>query len=82
MLLGNSCAVSGTGFFVSQRMIDENNGWPFHLLTEDIQFSVHCVINGHKIGYCDRAIVYDEATYLVQPILEPAVALGKRVFSG
>lgn len=60
MLLGNSCAVSGTGFFVSQRIIDENNGWPFHLLTEDIQFSVHCVINGHKIGYCDSAIVYDE----------------------
>ncbi|MET0015700.1 glycosyltransferase [Oscillibacter sp.] len=60
MLLGNSCAVSGTGFFVSQRMIDENDGWPFHLLTEDIQFSVNCVISGHKIGYCDGAIVYDE----------------------
>ncbi len=60
MLLGNSCAVSGTGFFVSQSVIDENNGWPFHLLTEDIQFSVNCVISGHKIGYCDRAIVYDE----------------------
>ena len=60
MLLGNSCAVSGTGFFVSQHVIDENHGWPFHLLTEDIQFSVNCVINSRKIGYCDRAIVYDE----------------------
>jgi cellulose synthase/poly-beta-1,6-N-acetylglucosamine synthase-like glycosyltransferase len=60
MLLGNSCAVSGTGFLVSDRLIEENGGWPFHLLTEDIQFSVNCVIAGHKIGYCDRAIIYDE----------------------
>ncbi|MDP4121176.1 MAG: glycosyltransferase family 2 protein [Bacillota bacterium] len=60
MLLGNSCAVSGTGFFVSQSIIDANNGWPFYMLTEDIQFSVNCVINGQKIGYCDRAMVYDE----------------------
>jgi len=60
MLLGNSCAVSGTGFLVSQKVIDANRGWPFHLLTEDIQFSVHCVLSGRKIGYCDAAILYDE----------------------
>jgi len=60
MLLGNGCAVSGTGFMVSNLLIKENNGWPFHLLTEDIQFSVNCAIAGHKIGYCDNAVVYDE----------------------
>jgi len=60
MHLGTSCTVSGTGFFVSQSVIDENGGWPFHLLTEDIEFSVDCVINNRLIGYCDTAIVYDE----------------------
>lgn len=60
MLLGSTCAVSGTGFFVSSKLIDENGGWPFHMLTEDIQFSANCALKGHRIGYCDGAVVYDE----------------------
>jgi cellulose synthase/poly-beta-1,6-N-acetylglucosamine synthase-like glycosyltransferase len=59
-LLGLSCAVGGTGFFVSDRLIRENGGWPFHLLTEDIEFSADCAVRGRTIGYCDRAMVFDE----------------------
>lgn len=59
-LFKTNCAISGTGFFVSQRIIDQNDGWPYHLLTEDIEFSVDCAIDGVKIGYCDKAMVYDE----------------------
>ena len=59
-LLGTNCHVSGTGFLVSAQVIRDNGGWPFHLLTEDIQFSVDCAIKGRRIGYCDRAVVYDE----------------------
>lgn len=59
-LLGVSCSVGGTGFFVSDRLIRENDGWPFHLLTEDIEFSADCAVRGHTIGYCDRAVVFDE----------------------
>ena len=59
-LLGTNCHVSGTGFLVSARVIEDNGGWPFHLLTEDIQFSVDCAIRGRSIGYCDTAVVYDE----------------------
>jgi Glycosyltransferases, probably involved in cell wall biogenesis len=59
-LLGVSCAVGGTGFFVSDRLIRENGGWPFHLLTEDIEFSADCAVRGRSIGYCDRAVVFDE----------------------
>jgi len=59
-LLGTNCHVSGTGFLVSARVIEDNGGWPFHLLTEDIQFSVDCAIQGKRIGYCDKAVVYDE----------------------
>lgn len=60
MLLGTNCHVSGTGFLVSAKVIEENNGWPFHLLTEDIQFSVDSAIQGRRIGYCDKAVIYDE----------------------
>ena len=59
-LLGTNCHVSGTGFLVSAQVIRDNGGWPFHLLTEDIQFSVDCAIKGRRIGYCDKAVVYDE----------------------
>lgn len=60
MLLGTNCHVSGTGFLLSAKVIEENNGWPFHLLTEDIQFSVDSAIKGRRIGYCDKAEIYDE----------------------
>ena len=59
-IMGTGCAVSGTGFLVSDKLIEENGGWPFHLLTEDIQFSINCAVSGKKIGYCDSAVVYDE----------------------
>ena len=60
MLLGSNCHVSGTGFLVSADVIRENGGWPYHLLTEDIEFSVSCALKGHRIGYCDKAVIYDE----------------------
>ena len=60
MLLGTGCAVSGTGFLVAADVIRANGGWPFHLLTEDIEFSVSCALKGVRIGYCDKAMIYDE----------------------
>lgn len=59
-MLGTSCMISGTGFLVSNKVMKENGGWPYHLLTEDIQFSVNCALNGYMIGYVDGAMVYDE----------------------
>ncbi len=60
MLIGTNCAISGTGFLISAQVVKENAGWPYHLLTEDIEFSVNCALKGQKIGYCDTAILYDE----------------------
>lgn len=60
MLLNTSCAVSGTGFMFSRRIKNKLNGWHFHLLTEDIQFTAHNVMMGRKIAYCPTAILYDE----------------------
>jgi len=59
-LLGNSCAVSGTGFFFSRVILEKCGGWPFHLLTEDIEFTVHNITRGEKIGFCKNAVLYDE----------------------
>ncbi|MBQ9959523.1 MAG: glycosyltransferase family 2 protein [Oscillospiraceae bacterium] len=59
-LLGSGGAVSGTGFLVSAELLQALGGWPFHLLTEDIQFSAHCAANAIHIAYCDAAVLYDE----------------------
>ena len=60
MILGTSCAISGTGYLISADMIERMHGWDFHLLTEDIQFSVFCAVNGYRIGYAHNAVFYDE----------------------
>ncbi len=60
MLLGTSCAISGTGFLVHRQVIESNNGWKFFLLTEDIEFSVNSIIKGERIAFCKNAVLYDE----------------------
>ena len=59
-LLGSSCAVSGTGFLFSNRVAKETGPWPYHLLTEDIEFSVDQILKGRTIGFCPDAEFYDE----------------------
>lgn len=60
MILGTSCAISGTGFLIHKDIVVRNNGWKQHLLTEDIEFNVNCVLEGETIGYCGKAKFYDE----------------------
>ena len=59
MLCGTGCAISGSGWMVSSRIIQGMNGWDFHTLTEDIQFSTFCAANGIRIAYAP-AEFYDE----------------------
>ena len=58
--LGTSCAVSGTGFLFSHRILEKCGGWHYFLLTEDIQFTIANVVRGEKVGYCPAAVLYDE----------------------
>lgn len=60
MRLGSSCMVSGTGFLFSRQVLERIGGWNFFLLTEDIEFSADCIVSGERIGYCERAVFYDE----------------------
>lgn len=60
MKCNTSCAISGTGFLVSSEIIEQDHGWKYSLLTEDIEFSADHIVRGDKIGYCKNAILYDE----------------------
>lgn len=60
MLFHTSCAISGTGFLVSSEIIKSDTGWKYHLLTEDIEFTIDKAINKELIGYSERSVLYDE----------------------
>ena len=59
MICKTSCAVSGSGYLVSSKIVEGMHGWDFHTLTEDIQFSTFCAVHGVRIGYAP-AEFYDE----------------------
>lgn len=57
--LGLSPLLNGTGFMVRFDVI-KPNGWDTETLTEDIEFSLKRIIQGRKLGWATKAIVYDE----------------------
>ncbi len=59
MHCGTSCAVSGSGYLVSARIVEAMQGWRFHTLTEDIQFTTFCAVHGVRIAYAP-AEFFDE----------------------
>ncbi|MCH3943941.1 MAG: glycosyltransferase family 2 protein [Atopobiaceae bacterium] len=59
MMYGTGCAISGSGWLVSSRIVRGMHGWDFHTLTEDIQFSTFCAAHNIQIGYAP-AEFYDE----------------------
>lgn len=60
MRCNTSCTISGTGFLVSSKIIKKEGGWKHFLLTEDIEFAADQIVSGECIGYCERAVLYDE----------------------
>jgi cellulose synthase/poly-beta-1,6-N-acetylglucosamine synthase-like glycosyltransferase len=68
---GMSIMFSGTGFFVSYRVLSQLGGWPFASLTEDYEFSSYAVCSGLKTVYVEEAMYYDEQpTTLSQSIVQ------------
>ena len=60
MMLGTSCAISGTGFLISRRLVERYDNWSFFTLTEDIQCSTTYALDGGRVGYCPTAEFFDE----------------------
>lgn len=57
-LLGLSTHVTGTGYVFRREQIE--NGWPYNDLTEDATMSLDMISQGKKIGYCEKAEIFDE----------------------
>jgi cellulose synthase/poly-beta-1,6-N-acetylglucosamine synthase-like glycosyltransferase len=51
--------IGGTGFVVETDLL-RKIGWGATCLTEDLEFTCKLVLNGYKIGWAHKAIVYDE----------------------
>ena len=60
MMLGTSCAISGTGFLISRRLVEKYDNWSFFTLTEDIQCSTTYALDGGRVAYCPTAEFFDE----------------------
>ena len=57
-LMGTGTHLAGTGFVMGSHLIKD--GWKYHSLTEDSEFTMHMTAQNVKIGYCEAAIHYDE----------------------
>ena len=57
--IGLSASINGTGFMVAKSVI-KKYGFDTITLTEDVEFSAQCALNGVKIGFVKDAITYDE----------------------
>ena len=54
-----SSFLNGTGFMVKKETIDRY-GYDPKTITEDIEYTAICAINGIKIAFNENAITYDE----------------------
>jgi len=52
--------LSGTGFYISGRIIEELGGFPFNSLTEDYELSLYLSSKNILCAYNEDAIYYDE----------------------
>jgi len=57
--LGLSCALGGTGFVMTTKVLKEF-GWGATCLTEDLEFSLKLVLKGMRVSWSHDAVVYDE----------------------
>ena len=60
LMLGVTCACTGTGFGFDRDLLEKTDGWHFFTLVEDIEFDTWCAIHKIRMGYCPDAVVYDE----------------------
>ena len=58
--LGLGTFVSGTGYYVDRKILEDLGGWHFNTFTEDIEFSCYCAKNQIQISYNEEAVFYDE----------------------
>lgn len=55
-----SAKLVGTGFMVTDQLLQRMGGWNTVTLTEDIEFAAMCAEIGVQVHYVPEAIIYDE----------------------
>ena len=58
--LGGSAMIGGTGFMVTQALLDRLGGWRTETISEDLEITAQAVLAGERVAYVPRAITYDE----------------------
>ena len=58
--LGVNCIFSGTGYFISEKVIAKEKAWTFKTLTEDYEISLYATLNNLKTTYVEKAEFFDE----------------------
>lgn len=55
-----SAKLIGTGFVMTDSLMQQMGGWHTETLTEDIEFAVQCAMIGERVYYVPDAVNYDE----------------------
>lgn len=58
--LFDKVVISGTGYFIDKKIVEDAGGWIWTGLTEDVDLTRYAYINGIKMGYNSTAIYFDE----------------------
>ena len=58
--LGLGVQITGTGYYISSKIINQLDGWKFNSLTEDCEFTFCSILNNYSNSYNDNARFYDE----------------------
>ena len=58
--LGVSAMIGGTGFMVTQRLLDRLGGWRTETISEDLEITAQTVLAGERVAYVPKAVTYDE----------------------
>ncbi len=56
---GLNCVASGTGYYISGRIINHLKDFPFHTMTEDYEISLYAAIHNYSTFYNKKALFYD-----------------------
>ena len=58
--LGVSAMIGGTGFMVTQQLLDKLGGWRTETISEDLELTAQAVLAGERVAYVPKAVTYDE----------------------
>lgn len=58
--LGLSAIINGSGFMVRASLLRRMGGWHTYTMTEDIEFTTQCILEGESVTWVPQAVTYDE----------------------